>query len=59
MLRKHAQFTPDPTLVVNRKKHKFELVEWWDTKKRPINPVAKKESKLWLISKKLLMIYLV
>ena len=31
MLRKHAQFTPDPVLVKNRKKHTFKLVDWWDS----------------------------
>ena len=45
MLRKHAQFTPDPVLVKNRKKHTFKLVDWWDKKKLPINPVAKENFK--------------
>lgn len=45
MLKKHAQFTPDPVLVKNRKKHPFKLVDWWDTKKLPINPVAKENFK--------------
>jgi len=47
MLKKHAQFTPDPVLVKKRKKHTFELAEWWDTKKQPINPVAKWETFKW------------
>ena len=48
MLRKHAQFTPDPILEKKRKeKPTFELVEWWDTKKQPINPVAKWETFKW------------
>ena len=45
MLKKHAQFTPDPVLVKNCKKHTFKLVDWWDTKKLPINPVAKENFK--------------
>ena len=45
MLKKHAQFTPDPVLVKNRKKPTFKLVDWWDTKKLPVNPVAKENFK--------------
>ena len=45
MLRKHAQFTPDPVIVKNRQKHTFKLVDWWDTKKLPVNPVAKENFK--------------
>ena len=45
MLKKHAQFTPDRVLVKNRKKHTFKLVDWWDTKKLPVNPVAKENFK--------------
>ena len=48
MLRKHAQFTPDPILEKKRKeKPTFELVEWWPTKKLPVNPVAKWETFKW------------
>ena len=45
MLKKHAQFTPDPVLVKNRKKHTFKLVDWWDTKKLTVNPVSKENFK--------------